>query len=210
VEDLYNGWLRVDILSILHDHIAFFPALAFAALLLAGLNVPISEDLVIIAGAMLSREAPDRLAANVAGLYAGVLLSDILSYWLGRGVRQGVKMAQRIEKAIPVAALDKMHRLIDRFGILTFIVCRFIPFGVRNTLFISSGLFGLSFKKFLLFDIIASVISVSTLFSLVYRYGDIIEKPFRAVGGWLFAGILAAALAGALLLLRRYVWKRKE
>ncbi|GAB6391523.1 MAG: DedA family protein [Treponematales bacterium] len=209
---LYKAGSGLDFFALLSAHIAFFPFAAFAALLLAGVNVPVSEDLVIITGAMLSRESPERLPANMLGIYAGVLLSDLISYGLGRGVRRGTKAAAAVERAIPPAALDKMRALIGRFGALTFIVCRFIPFGVRNTLFISSGLSGLSLKRFLFFDIPASLISVNTLFFLVFRFGDIIEKPFRAAGGWLFALLLAAALAGTVIALarRRHLLKKES
>lgn len=85
-----------------------------------------------------------------------------------------------------------MHGKLERHGILTFIVCRFIPFGIRNTLFMSSGFFGLRARTFLLYDVIAAAISTNTLFFLVYYFGDAIKKPVKIAGIILFVMLISA------------------
>ncbi len=64
---------------------------------------------------------------------------------------------------------------IEEHGFGTFISIRFIPFGMRNLLFLSSGFFHLKWWKFMLFDFTAALISGQTLFWICFILGD--ESP---------------------------------
>jgi membrane protein DedA with SNARE-associated domain len=184
-----------DFFAVLGQYLNYFPLLAFVCLLLAGLNLPFSEDIIIITGALLCRNTPSLLLPSLPAIYGGVIASDFISYWIGTRMRKGAFKSKRIMKLAPEAKLEKMRRYLDRYGILTFIVCRFIPFGIRNTLFITSGLTGLKLRLFALYDITAAAISVNTLFFLVYAFGDSIEKPFKIAGIVLLAaGIITVTV----------------
>jgi membrane protein DedA with SNARE-associated domain len=171
-----------DILTVLSEYIEFFPLVAIGGLLLAGINLPVSEDLIIITGAFVSHEEPSLLFYNLAAIFVGVIATDFFVYWVGTKIHKGASKSKFFSRLIPEKAMNKMHFYLDRYGIFTFIVCRFIPFGVRNTLFMTSGFIGMEPKRFALYDIPAATISVSTLFFLVYRFGKLIEKPFKIVG----------------------------
>jgi membrane protein DedA with SNARE-associated domain len=171
-----------DFIAWISQYTEFFPLAAFILLLLAGLNAPISEDLIIITGALLCRGDPQLLIPTFIAIYAGVLISDYLPYFLGKLIRKGTIKSNFVTKLFSQNRLDKMHQYLEKYGIFTFIVGRFIPFGVRNTLFISSGFFGLQLRRFALYDITAATIRVSTLFFLAYHFGESVEKPFQAVG----------------------------
>ena len=145
-----------------------FPIIAFIGLMLAGFNFPVSEDIVVITGALLCKAGKSPLVETFIAIYMGVLLSDFVSYWLGTCIRKGLFNFRFIKNLLPEKRLNKMQYYLEKYGILTFIICRFIPFGVRNTLFMTSGFIKLRFKRFCFYDIIASVINVSTLFFLVY------------------------------------------
>jgi membrane protein DedA with SNARE-associated domain len=106
--------------------------------------------------------------------------------------------------------LDRMQHYLEKFGIFTFIVGRFIPFGVRNTLFFSSGFIGLRLRRFALYDITAATISISTLFSLTYHFGEVIEKPFHVVGKILFLMVLSTVVFIGIRIIRSIISKRKE
>jgi membrane protein DedA with SNARE-associated domain len=175
-----------DIFAYLSGYISFFPLVAFVCLLLAGLNVPMSEDLIIITGALLCEKDSSILAPTLAALYAGVIISDFMVFWIGTRIRRGVSKSKIISRVLTPVKLHRMRRYLDRFGIFTFIVCRFIPFGVRNTLFMASGILRLRARVFALYDITAAAISVNTLFFLVYFLGEDIQKPFKTAGKVLF------------------------
>jgi len=191
----------LDIFSSLSQYIHFFPLVAVISLLLAGLNIPVSEDLVIITGALLNQEvvqtqvkgARGMLLPSLLAIYAGVIISDFMSYYLGTLIRKGVFKAKFADSMFSPKNLERFHRHLNRHGSLTFIVCRFIPFGIRNTLFMTSGFLGLPLRRFALYDIPAAIISVNTLFFLVYYFGDEVQNPIRVAGIILFV-LLAIAV----------------
>jgi membrane-associated protein len=197
-----------DFFAFLSGYIQYYPLAALVCLLLAGCNIPISEDLIIITGAILSAEKPFLLLPNLVAIFIGVIASDFLVYWIGKRVRKGTAKSSYFSALIPERAMEKMHDKLDKYGILTFIVCRFVPFGVRNTLFFTSGFFSLRLRVFALYDIIAAMISVNTLFFLAYFLGDDVKRPLKIAGIVLFILLVS----GVVMLIVRIVivWKRKK
>ena len=194
--------------TFLSGYIHYFPFAALICLLLAGFNIPISEDLIIITGALLSQDSPSILIFNLIAIYIGVIASDFLTYWIGTKLRKGRSKSNFFSALIPEKAMEKMKNNLDKYGIFTFIVCRFIPFGVRNTLFLTSGFSNLRLRVFALYDIIAAMISINTLFFLAYFLGDSVRKPIKIAGIVLFVLLLS----GVVMLIIRIVvlWKRKK
>jgi membrane protein DedA with SNARE-associated domain len=199
-----------DIVAWISQYTEYYPLIAFILLFLAGLNIPFSEDLIIITGALLCRGDSSMLIPTFLALYFGVVISDYFPYIMGKYIRKGTLKSNFFTRLFSQKRLDKMHPYLEKFGIFTFIVCRFIPFGIRNTLFMSSGFFGLKLRRFAVFDLTAASISVSTLFFLAYHFGEAIEKPFQVVGKILFVLVLSAFIFIAIRIIRRMVFRRKE
>jgi membrane protein DedA with SNARE-associated domain len=189
-------------------YIEFFPLAALICLILAGLNIPISEDLIIIAGALVSQADRSLLVPSLLAIYAGVIISDFMVYFIGALIRKGTIKGKFTSRILSLKLAERIRHALDKHGILTFIVCRFIPFGVRNTLFITSGFFGLPFRRFALYDLIAISISTNTLFFLVYIFGEEMKKPAKAVGIVLFIFLVSGILALIIRLI--IVWKNKR
>jgi len=148
----------------LHSQYAHF--WIFGLLLLGGLNLPISEDVLLIAGGWLAYTLPLEHAIHLyLWIYLGCCLSAWEAYWIGR------LLGHKIKKTSLLAKLEKVRQFYSRFGTWTFFVGRFIPFGVRNCLFISSGMSRMPFSQFISRDVPACLISSSTLFTLAYCFG---------------------------------------
>ena len=197
-----------DIIHLLYQYIDYFPLVALVGLLLAGLNLPISEDLIIITSAILCHRKPSLMPETLAVLYFGVISTDFFMHWVGRQVRKGTGKSGFFSRLFPEKVLEKMHRRMDKYGIFAFIVGRFIPFGVRNALFFSSGFFGLRLKTFALYDVVAAMISINTLFFLVYSFGEVIQKPIKIAGIILFIALVSAIVS---LIVRFIVlWRREK
>jgi membrane protein DedA with SNARE-associated domain len=190
----------------LRQYIEFFPLAALICLILAGLNIPISEDLIIITGALVSRINGRLLVPSLLAIYAGVIISDFLVYMIGTWVRKGTIKRKFVARILSLKLVERIRYCLDKYGIFTFIVCRFIPFGVRNTLFMTSGLFGLPLRLFALYDIIAVAISTNVLFFLVYHFGEDIKKPIKVIGIILFIFFVS----GVLTLLVRFIYRWKK
>lgn len=194
------------ILSFISTYISYWPLVCFLALLLAGFNIPISEDIMIIMSAIISANDRSFLLPNYLGLYFGIYISDLISYWFGRLVGGGLVSIKFFAKRLTPARIQKISGQLERHGFLTYVVTRFIPFGVRNTLFMTSGLIHVDFLKFMLYDAIAAFISSSTLYWLVFYLGESAANNYKTVGIILFC-ILIIVIAVSIV---RFILKRKN
>lgn len=195
-----------SILAFFNTYISYWPITVFLALLLAGFNLPISEDAMIILSATIVHEDKKLLIPTYIGLYLGILISDIISYFIGRLISKGFLQIKFLRKKLTPENIKWVSDHLDNHGFLTFIVCRFIPFGIRNMLFMGSGFVHLKFHKFILFDSIAAFISCTTLFTLVYFIGEVVGEPFRILGVILLIILLVVLILG----IRKFINFRKN
>ena len=142
-------------------------------LLLAGLNVPLSEDIILImAGAVTSTCIPDHAARMLFWLYVGCWFSAWEAYTIGRFLGPKLYDIRWFSHVLNPHRIDRLHHYIEKFGILTFILGRFIPGGVRNALFMTCGLGKMPFLRFIARDGIACLFSTCILFYLGYKAGE--------------------------------------
>jgi len=144
----------------------------FLLLLLGGLSFPISEDLILLtSGAIASTCIPDKTLFLFLWIYFGCWMSAWIAYSVGRFFGPKLYDIRWFRHIITPAHVEFLHSYYEKFGIFTFIVGRFIPGGVRNALFMTSGLGKMPFLTFILRDGFACLISSSVLFSLGYYFG---------------------------------------
>ncbi|MGE3954808.1 MAG: DedA family protein [Parachlamydiales bacterium] len=183
----------------------------FGALMLAGLNVPISEDLMlIISGVLASAFVPENLPYLFAAVFLGSYLSDFVAYWLG--YRFGPKLWEMrwFAKTVKRERLKKMEHYYAKYGVTTLLVGRFIPFGVRNCLFMSAGMAQMPLLKFAIADGIACLASNSALFWLAYYFGKNYDTLLGYVRMFDYA-IFATFLGGVVgFFLLRHLRKRRK
>lgn len=182
------------ILSYLQAHINNFPLIVFIALLLGGFNLPISEDVLVIMSAILCQTEKASIPVFYASIFFGALISDYLVYFWGYLLRRGIISKKFFKRFIKKERTIRISKALERYGIFAYIVIRFIPFGVRNVMSITSGFVGLKFYKFMLFDAIATLCSTSALFWLVYFFGRKGGMYVKIVGISLFVGFLVLCI----------------
>jgi membrane-associated protein len=146
--------------------------LLFFSLMMAGMNVPISEDLMIILGALLaSTVVPENTFILFTFIFLGCYLSDWVSYWIGRKYGRKLWNIKWFAKTVSIQRIHQTEKFYHKYGFWTLLIGRFIPFGVRNCLFITAGIGRMHFGKFLLSDGIACFISNNVLFWLTFYLG---------------------------------------
>ena len=145
----------------------------FSLLMLAGLNLPISEDLVVLSGAVVAATvAPEKTYTIFAFIFVGCYLSDWVSYWVGRAVTPWMRRRRWLVKFVDNKQLAKVTKFYSKYGSLTLLFGRFIPFGVRNLLFMSAGMGKMHFGKFILVDGIACLLSNTIWFTIAYSLAE--------------------------------------
>ena len=182
------------ILAFFSSYFSYWPLVCFCALLLAGFNLPISEDVLIVMSALITHENKSLLIPNYLALYFGIYISDAICYWLGGLIAKGVFKLKIVTRALTPSKMEYIAKRLEKHGLLTFIVVRFIPFGMRNVLFLTSGFTGLPAHKFFLFDAIAAFLSSLSLYLFVLYLGASVKEGFKVIGIVLFVLVWGIAL----------------
>lgn len=142
-------------------------------ILLAGISVPVSIDVILIlAGAIASTCLPEKTYTLFAALFLACWVSAWEAYWIGRVLGPKLYDFRWFKHILTLKRIERLHYYYEKFGFLTFMVGRFIPGGVRNALFITSGLGKMPFHKFILRDFPACLLNTSFLYYLGYMFGS--------------------------------------
>lgn len=190
-----------ELIQIIQANVQYAPYIIFGALLLAGLNIPVSEDAMLFISGVLASSHPEYLTELFIGVYMGAYLSDLICYSLGRFLGPKLFEIRFFANMVPPERIQKIHNFYENYGIVTLLLGRFIPFGVRNALFLTAGLGQMTFTKFALADLLACTISTITFFTLYYHYGSAVID-FVKGGNIVLFSIAAIALAA-------YYWRKK-
>lgn len=154
-----------------HAHLAHW--FIFGGILLAGMNIPISADLMVIIAAILAATVlPEHTIILFSSVLFGCYFSAWVAYWIGRTLGPKLLKWRLFRKLLDEKKLERIRSFYERHGLLTLILGRFIPFGVRNAMFMSTGMSRLSFKTFILRDALACSIWCLSAFTAFYFLGQ--------------------------------------
>ncbi len=186
-------------IELIQEHAHHAHWFIFGGALLAGLNVPLSIDLLMIASAIIAATMiPEHTVHLFLAIWLGCLFSAWISYWVGRTV--GSKLANRapFRKILAPEKLERIKKFYQKFGVLTFIVGRFIPFGVRNCLFMSSGMSRIPFRQFAWRDGLACTIWSAICFGSFYALGkniDLLYTRVKLLNALIFTAFVVTVIA---------------
>lgn len=161
-----------ELIQIIQANIQHAHFIIFGALLLAGFNIPVSEDAMLFISAILASSHPEFLMQLFIGVYLGAYFSDLICYGLGRKFGPKLLEIRFFANMVSPERIIKISSYYEKYGVITLILGRFIPFGVRNALFLTAGLGKMNFIKFALSDLFACTISSVSFFTLYYYYGE--------------------------------------
>jgi membrane-associated protein len=183
-------------LDFVQGNVQYAPYAFLGLLLLAGFNLPISEDLMLLSSALIAIKNPDMKFELFMSVFLGAYLSDLICYgFMGRYLGEKMFRIKFFANMVSDQRLKKINSFYTRYGVLTLVIGRFIPFGVRNALFITAGLGKMNALKFALSDLLACAISCTFFFWLYFSYGesviDIVKK-----GNLILFTIAAAGITG--------------
>lgn len=206
----------IDIQSLLMGMIPYVQYVSFGLLLLAGLNLPVSEDIVFIVSASLAATiVPENTFYIFAGCFLGAFMSDLEAYLIGRFAikrmlsgtilnRLNIFNSKKLEQKI-----ETVRRYFLKYGGKTLFAGRFIPFGVRNVLFMTSGLIHMNIIKFIIIDLCALICTSTILFSLGYSFGNKLEHIFPYLNRYKLV-IVGIFVAGVILVVIRNRYIKRE
>lgn len=154
----------------------------FLAALLAGLNIPISIDLLFIIGATLAATlVPELTFHYFAFLLSGCIISAWIAYSLGRFIGPKIVEISPFNKLLSPKLLERVKQFYNKRGSMALVIGRFIPFGIRNCLYMSTGISKMPFYRFALVDGLACSLWATLSFFLYYNLGKNIETLYAWV-----------------------------
>ena len=159
-----------------------------------------SEDLMLLTSALIAAQKPDLMWQLFAGVFAGAYFSDLICYGLGRKLGPKLWKIKWFAKMVEPEMVDKIGGFYEKYGILTLVLGRFIPFGVRNALFLTAGLSKMNFLRFALSDLLAATITCSLYFWLYYTFGDAMVDIIKQSNVVIFS---VAAVVVVFLIIKR-------
>jgi membrane protein DedA with SNARE-associated domain len=149
--------------------------LLFAALVVAGIGVPLPEDLVMISGAILAQRGITSLPVTVAVLAAGVFAGDTVLYFFSRRVGTAVYEWRLVKRVLPPARRKWIEEKIEKHGGLVVFCARHVA-GFRGPTFALAAIHGISYPRFIFWDMLGTVISLPLWMGIGWFFGDSIDQ----------------------------------
>ena len=173
----------------------------FVAILLAGFNLPFSIDVLVLVSAFLAATiVPEHTGILFFCILFGCYFSALCSYWVGRICGNYLLHWRFFAKLLSSERREKMQGFYKKYGLLSLMLGRFIPFGVRNCLFMSSGMSKVHFGKFMLMDALACSVWCSLFFYAFYKLGqnrDVLWEYLKTFNLLIFAAF-SVTVIGAI------------
>lgn len=181
----------------------------FLLLLLAGSNLPFSEDIIVIsAGIIVTKCIPDQMLRMWLWVYAGSCMGAWIAYSIGRFIGPKLYRIDWFKRTVSPERISKLHTYYEKFGIFTFIVIRFCPGGFRNAFAMSCGLSRMTFLAFAIRDEIAAIIQITVLFILGQTFAQNSELLFNYLRQYNMWGLGLIALL--IVSLVSYKWYKRK
>ncbi|PID63230.1 MAG: hypothetical protein CR974_02205 [Gammaproteobacteria bacterium] len=163
-----------NLIAFIDAHVIYAPVVIFLILFVSGFGLPFSEDVLVVLSGVLASQHVAMLVPLYLGVFFGAYAGDSATYWLGRIL--GVKLLQTrlLKNQIHPDKLNTVGRLFAQKAILVMLLGRFVPFGMRMLVSLTAGMTKFDYKKFVVFDALAVLLTTGLTFSLSYYFGDAI------------------------------------
>jgi membrane-associated protein len=129
------------------------------------------DSLLFVAGTVVAGAGAGLdVHVMVALLISAAILGDNLNYWIGRWV--GPKVFEHESRWIRREYLLRTQSFYDHYGPVTIMIGRFVPI-VRTFAPFLAGVASMRYPRFLAYEILGSIVWVSSLVYAGYLFGNI-------------------------------------
>ena len=176
----------------------------FLVLVVAGLGVPIPEELVVLAGGVLAHEGVVRWWLMLPVCLLGVLAGDVVLYWVGRHWGERVLAWRGVRCVLSREREEALKAAYRRHGMKIVLTARHVT-GLRAAAFLTAGIARVPFGRFLAADTTAAMVGVPVSFGLAFFFAaqlQQIQAGVHRVERW--AVVLALVVAVAWIVVRTY------
>jgi membrane-associated protein len=128
---------------------------------------------VIIYSGLFARTGNLNISYLFILLFIAAVVGDNCNYWIGRTI--GLKVFHIKWKGSSIVKqkhLDAAHAFFEKHGTKAIIMARFVPF-VRTFVPFAAGVGEMSYKKYLVFDIVGGALWIGSLLTAGYLLGNV-------------------------------------
>ena len=153
------------------------------------------DSLLFAAGVFSADGGGLNLAATLIVFYAAAILGNTSNYWIARFFGSRIIDSGKIKSLTP-ERMAKLDHFFEKFGGLTIVITRFMPFFRTFAPFIA-GTGHMNFGKFTLFNAIGGISWVSLFVLVGYFFGGVpfVQAHFEVI----VLGIVAVSVAPAII-----------
>jgi membrane protein DedA with SNARE-associated domain len=143
----------------------------FLVLFVAGLGGPIPEEAPILTAGVLASQDVIRWWGGLLVCFVGVLSGDATLYWIGHHWGEHIMDWRLIRFVLTPERERVMVAAYHRHGVKIVFTARFVV-GFRSAAFLTEGIVGIAFWKFLLVDTLAALVGIPLGFGVAYLFTD--------------------------------------
>lgn len=172
----------------------FYPAV-FVSLLLSGLGVPISADLVLLSIGYVAYLGQAPYAVLIPLSILAIMICDTLMFHIGRNFGTRLVAYWPFRKVLTPERIARAEGSFQANGYRMVFAARFMP-GIRTVFMFTSGLLGLRYWKFIAHDFAGALIVMPvTIYSVRWVAGNqaAVLAALKRSQGAVFLGVAAIA-----------------
>lgn len=156
------------------------------------------DSLLFAAGVFSADGGGLNVFATLAVFYAAAILGNTSNYWIARFFGSRIIDSGKV-KALTPERMAKLDAYFEKYGGLTIVITRFMPFFRTFAPFIA-GTGHMNFGKFTLFNAIGGVAWVTSFVLVGYFFGGVpfVQDHFEFIVLGIVAVSVAPAIIGAL------------
>jgi membrane protein DedA with SNARE-associated domain len=172
---------------------------------LTGCGLPLPEELAIVAAGVAASAGTLHPWVAFVSCLAGALLGDCVMYAIGYHFGHNLaKKHPRFAHLLHAEREAKTEELMRRHGLKVFLISRFMV-GLRSPIYLTAGILRISFRRFLLIDVLCATIVVGIFYWLSFYFGELIRYWILRLEVAVTLVVLLAIAGGAI-----YFWRRRQ
>lgn len=166
-------------------------------LLLAGLGLPLPEDVPLIFGGVMAARGEINVVAHFFISMVFIIIGDSCLFFIGQRIGRATEVSPRWSKYITPDRREKVHGFFVKYGLWTVFFGRFVA-GIRGAIFVSAGVAGFDYPRFVLMDFLAALVSVPVWIYLGWVTGANWEQIVDTAKEYQLAVVIGAAALTAV------------
>jgi membrane protein DedA with SNARE-associated domain len=171
----------------------------FCVLVACGLGFPLPEDIPLAAAGYLIWNDTLSIAGGVLVTVGGVIAGDSMLYLLGRKFGARMLDPNREKPLFAPRRVNRVRAYFRKYGDKIVFFARFVA-GLRAVVFFMAGALHMPYRRFVLFDGLAALLSVPIWLGIGYGLGHYFGHEinrilseihkFKHILGWVIGGLL--------------------